>query len=266
MAIRNETLGTVGVLTGSWYSNRPMFENLQQFPLLSALVSGGWVMIPLLGCSFVSLAVIVERLAWGPSRERVIPKALQSEAYRLLSTGRVDELQGICRTDQSPLARLLLVAIRNAGRPRNEVIEAMEVVGKKEAFALQKNIGVLGTIAAVSPLLGLLGTVFGMIHTFQVIQGNGTGNPGLMAGGIAEALVTTASGLAIAIPSLLSHRFFLQRAKQLIIEMEVITLSLLDEFQFAGGIATAAPSAPIAQPADAASLRIPGATSASRTR
>jgi len=239
-----------------------MFENMQQYPLLGALVSGGWVMIPLLGCSFVSLAVILERLVWGPTRERVLPKALQSEAYRLLSNGRLDELQGICRADQSPLARLLLVALRNTGRPRAELIEAMEVVGKKEAFALQKHLSVLGTIAAVSPLLGLLGTVFGMISTFQVIRSSGTGNPSLMAGGIAEALVTTASGLTIAIPSLLFHRFFLQRSKRLVIEMEVLALSLVDEFQL-----TTAPQGiadQSGQPAEGASLRIPGGTGRAR--
>lgn len=208
-----------------------MLEYFLQYPFVAELVKGGLVMVPLIACSLLAATVIVERLVWGPNRNRVMPEELQREAHRLLSMGRLAELQGICRADSSPLARILLAAIRDPNRPRNEIVEAMEVVGKKEAFALQKRLGILGTIAAVGPLLGLLGTVFGMISTFHVISEHGTGDPGLMATGISEALVTTATGLSVAIPALLFYRYFLQRAKQLIVEMEVIVLSLFEEFR-----------------------------------
>jgi len=207
-----------------------MFESLLEYPFIASLVKGGFVMIPLLACSLLGATVIVERLIWGPSKSRVIPEDLQREAHRLLSLGRLAELQGICRANPSPLARILLAALRDPSRSRGEIIDAMEVVGKKEAFILQKRLGILGTIAAVGPLLGLLGTVFGMISTFHVISEHGTGDPGLMATGISEALITTATGLTVAIPALLFYRFFLQRAKQLIVEMEVIVLSLFEEF------------------------------------
>lgn len=188
-------------------------------------------MLPLLTCSVIALAVAIERFFFGPSRERVIPNELLNDAKQLIATKRIEELIGLCRANSSPLARILLVALRNASRSREELTDAVQVVGKSEAFKLQKNIGVLGTIAAVSPLLGLLGTVFGMIRTFHVISEHGTGNPALMAGGIAEALITTATGLTIAVPSLLLYRYFLYQARRLVVEMEVICLNLIDEIQ-----------------------------------
>ncbi len=219
-----------------------MVEALRDYPFLSMLASGGWVMVPLITCSLLAVTVIIERLFWGPTRERVLPEELQREAYRLLSIGRLDELQGVCRANPSPLARILLTAVRNAARPRTEILELMEVVGRREALTMQKRLSILGTIAAVGPLLGLLGTVFGMISTFHVIQSHGSGDPALMAGGISEALITTATGLTVAIPALLFYRFFLQRVRQLIVEMEVITLSLLDEFQVINREATDRPA------------------------
>ncbi|MFN8390709.1 MAG: MotA/TolQ/ExbB proton channel family protein [Bdellovibrionota bacterium] len=210
---------------------------------IETLIKGGWVMVPLLLCSFATLAVIIERLFWGPTRARVIPKQLQSDAAALLEAGRVDELLGLCRASSSPLARIMSAGLRNVARPRAEIVEAMEIVGKKEAFDLQRYLGVLGTVAAIGPLLGLLGTVFGMISTFHVISLHGTGNPALMADGIAEALVATATGLSVAIPSLLFYRFFLQRTRHLIVEMEVITLGILDELEtLQRGAATHQPS------------------------
>jgi biopolymer transport protein ExbB len=198
---------------------------------LQSLIKGGWVMVPLAGCSFLSVAIILERLFWGPTRSNVMPRDLQRDAAALLAGGRTEELLGLCRASNSPLARIMLAGLRNASRPRAEIVDAMEVVGRKEAFQLQKHLGFLGTIAAVSPLLGLLGTVFGMISTFHVISLHGTGNPALMADGIAEALIATATGLTVAITSLLFHRFFLQRVRQLVVEMEVLTMSLVDDLQ-----------------------------------
>ena len=188
-------------------------------------------MVPLLLCSLVSLTVIIERLFWGPTKSRVMPPQLMKDASSLLNAGRIEELTGLCRAGDSPLARILYAGLRNLHRPRPEIMEAMEIVGRKEALALQKNVSTLGAIAAVGPLLGLLGTVFGMISTFKVISEHGTGNPGLMAEGIAEALIATATGLAVAIPSLLFNRYFMQRARSLVVEMEVAALALFDDLQ-----------------------------------
>lgn len=199
-------------------------------------------MIPLLGFSVVSLAVVIDRLLWGPNPRRVMPAALQDDAARLIQAGRLDELIGRCRGDKSPLARILLAALTHLDRPRQEIVESMEIVGKREAMSMQRRLGALGSIAAASPLMGLLGTVFGMIATFAAISQHGTGNPALLAGGISEALVSTATGLTVAIPSLLFHRFFLNRSRQLVVEMETTTLDLLEQILERRRVSTSAPS------------------------
>ena len=194
---------------------------------------GGWVMLPLALCSLLALTVIVERCIWGPRRSRVIPDELLAQVRDLISRGRIDELMGLCRAQESPLARIVLVAARNVRRSRQEVVTAVEAVGKKEAFELQKYLPILGTIAAIAPLLGLLGTVSGMIRTFAVIKDHGVGNAPALAGGISEALLTTAVGLAIAIPTLVFHHYFRQKTRRLIVETETIVVDLLDQLGLA---------------------------------
>ena len=185
-------------------------------------------MLPLAVCSLVAVAIVLERFVWGPSRKRMFPEALQSDIRSLLAQGRFDELLGLCRAQTSPLARLTAIALENAGRPRREIVEVLESAGKREAIKLQRYVGTLGTIAAVGPLLGLLGTVFGIIATFGVIGNRGVGDPQALASGIAEALVATASGLMVAIPALAFHRFFLEQTRRLVVEMESFALEVLD--------------------------------------
>lgn len=199
-----------------------------QHSLLTLFEQGGYLSVPLALCSLIAFAIVIERLLWGPSRARVIPPALEQETRRLMSEGKYDELRGICRAEKSPLARIILSVLRNAGRKRIEAIEAVQVQGKREVLELQRYLNVLGTIAAISPLLGLLGTVFGMIETFTVIQDQGVGNASALAGGISEALITTAAGLSIAIPTLVFYRYFLQKAKKLIVDIESLAVELLD--------------------------------------
>lgn len=188
---------------------------------------GGVVMYPLALASVCALAIIIERLLWGPSRQRAIPPRLLEDIRSLLAANRYEELVGRCRGEQSVLAKIMLVALSHSTRPRDEMVEAVEVAGRREAFQLQRYVGLLGTIAAVSPLLGLLGTVFGMIRTFSVIEAQGLGNAPALAGGIAEALITTAAGLTIAIPSLVFHRLFLSHTRRLILETEAISVELV---------------------------------------
>jgi biopolymer transport protein ExbB len=185
-------------------------------------------MLPLALCSLVALAVILERLIWGPTRARVIPRDLEEETRRLMTLGRYEELTGICRGNKSPLARIILSVLKNAGRPRSDAVEAVKIQGKREVLELQRYLNVLGTIAAITPLLGLLGTVFGMIETFSVIQTQGVGNAEALAGGISEALITTAVGLSIAIPTLVFYRHFLQKAKKLVVDIESLAVDILD--------------------------------------
>ena len=146
----------------------------------------------------------------------------------LLAQGKMEELLGLARANKSALARLVTVAMQNAERPREQIIEALELAGRREAQRMQRFVGVIGTIAAISPLLGLLGTVWGMIKTFAVIKIHGVGNAEALAGGISEALTTTAAGLTIAIPCLVFYRYFLHETKKLVVEMEEISLALVD--------------------------------------
>lgn len=186
-------------------------------------------MIPLGLCSFAALTVIIERLVWGPNRRRVLPAAFLAEIDDLLSRRRFEELLGVCRVRNSALARLITTAIQHMHKPRNELRQTLESAGRREAIRLQRFLGILGTIAVISPLLGLLGTVFGMIQTFTVIQSEGIGNAAALAGGISEALITTATGLTIAIPCLVFYRFFIHQSRRLIIEMEGFALTVAEQ-------------------------------------
>ena len=192
-----------------------------------ALQHGGGVLYVLLGASILALAIIIERLAWGMRRSRVIPKNLEQAIVELLETNRFEDLYRVCAENRSPLGRIVLAGLRNAQRPREEVVELLQFEGRKQLAALQRYVGLLGTIAAISPLLGLLGTVIGIIETFAVIREHGIGNPGLLAGGISQALIATAAGISVAIPSMIFYRFFQQRARSLTMDLEQFALELL---------------------------------------
>lgn len=192
-----------------------------------ALQHGGGVLYVLLGASVLALAIIIERLAWGMRRSRVIPKNLEQAIVELLETNRFEDLYRVCAENRSPLGRIVLAGLRNAQRPREEVVELLQFEGRKQLASLQRYVGLLGTIAAISPLLGLLGTVIGIIETFSVIREHGIGNPGLLAGGISQALIATAAGISVAIPSMIFYRFFQQRARTLTMDLEQFALELL---------------------------------------
>ncbi|MBP9838774.1 MAG: MotA/TolQ/ExbB proton channel family protein [Proteobacteria bacterium] len=208
-----------------------MIENTDTSTFFDLVAKGGYVMIPLLVCSIISLTIILQRLFWGPSKNRIIPLELQNQAIELIKEGKIQELMGICRANKTPLGKIIYAAVSNLSRSREQMMDTIEVIGRKEALDMEKNLATLGSIAAVSPLLGLLGTVFGMISTFKVINTHGTGNPALMAGGIAEALIATATGLTIAIPSLLFYKYFINKSKNLVTEMELVAVSLIEALQ-----------------------------------
>ena len=188
-------------------------------------------MFPLLLCSFTSLALVLHRILWGPRRQHVIPSSLLKEVEHLSSLRKYEELIGICKTHPSALAQIMLAAFSNLHKPREEKIDAIELAGRRVVASLQRYLGTLGTIAAISPLLGLLGTVFGMIATFTAIQTHGVGNAPALAGGISEALITTAFGLSIAIPTLIFYRYFMHQTQSLTLEMEEIALKTLENIE-----------------------------------
>jgi biopolymer transport protein ExbB len=201
---------------------------MESLSLYSVLVKGGWVMLPIALCSLVGAAIIVERLVWGLKKARVIPRRLVEDVIVLIHAGKIDQAQSLCTRDNCAMGRLIGSALENAERPHDQLVEYVEIAGRRESQELQRFVGTLGIIAAVSPLLGLLGTVFGMIETFGLIGRDGVGNAQGLAGGIAEALITTASGLTVAIPCLVFYRLFVYQARALAIEMERISLRVVD--------------------------------------
>jgi biopolymer transport protein ExbB len=188
---------------------------------------GGILMIPILLCSVVALAVFIERM-WSLRASRIIPSDLVRQAEDLVRKGMLDDAVAACRRQPSPVGRVIIAALRHAGQEREVIKEAVQEVGRREAAHLERYVSVLGTVANVSPLLGLLGTVSGMIKAFTVISVQGVGNPASLAGGISEALITTAAGLTAAIPSFLAYRYLLSRVDRAVLELEQVSIHFVD--------------------------------------
>jgi len=195
--------------------------------MIDLIVKGGIFMYPIFFCSIVALAVFLERL-WILRRKHIIPDEFISHVEGLLKKQELSEAFSLCRNDTSSISKIFLAGLKNIEKGMWLVKEAIEERGGREAIILEKNVGILSTIANLTPLLGLLGTVFGMIKTFNAISVQGIGNPAPLAGGIAEALITTATGLCIAIPVLVCHRFLKDKAGTLIFEMEENSIRLIE--------------------------------------
>lgn len=191
------------------------------------LRAGGLIMIPILICSVAALAIIFERM-WSLRHSRVAP---QSSVKELMARLKRKELNGRKLKevrDSSPLGRVLSSGLLNAKHGREIMKESIEEEASHVVHELERFLSTLGTIAAITPLLGLLGTVIGMIDVFAEIQLVGTGNNQALAGGISKALITTAAGLTIAIPALACHRYFQRRVDELVVEMEQQALKLVE--------------------------------------
>lgn len=199
--------------------------------MVELFIAGGWLMWPILLCSVVAMTIVVERL-WTLRLARVLPpnlvKALRQWSQGGKITHRITPDNLTMLAQQSPLGRIVAAALLNRGQSRDIVKESVEDSGRQVVHELERFLNTLGTIAAITPLLGLLGTVFGMIQVFTVISIEGTGNAELLAGGISKALITTAAGLTVAIPSLLFHRYFTGRVDELVIRMEDEAIRLVD--------------------------------------
>jgi biopolymer transport protein ExbB len=195
--------------------------------LYEFLKSGGPVMIPILLASVVGLAAFVERL-WALRADRVIPRAVRIELMQLVKQARWDDAITLCRKGDAPVCRVLEPVLVHRDQARGEIKELAEEVGKREAAELERYSGIVGIVASVAPLLGLLGTVWGMIITFDVIKEQGLGEVGQLAGGISAALITTFAGLSVGIPALIAHRYLLSRIDDLTLELEETALSVLD--------------------------------------
>lgn len=189
--------------------------------------AGGWLMVPIIACSVVALAIIVER-AWSLRERRVVPADLVARIWRAARDGDITEEQIRELREGSPLGRILAVALLNRDRERHVMKEAIEEAGHVVSHELDRFLTALGTIAAITPLLGLLGTVIGMISVFTTITNLGVGNPAELAGGISQALITTATGLSVAIPSLIFYRHFRGKVEALTVQMEQEAVKLVE--------------------------------------
>lgn len=194
------------------------------------VTAGGWLMAPIILCSIVSLAIVGERFFTLQSG-KVLPDNLVADVWRLASTRKLSEEKIQEIQVGSPLGRILAAGLSNRHQDREFMKASIEEVGGHVAHELTRYLNALGTIAAVTPLLGLLGTVIGMISVFTNITTVGVGNPAQLAGGISQALVTTAGGLMVAIPSLMFHRYFRARVDGLVVDMEKESLKLVDVMQ-----------------------------------
>ena len=195
--------------------------------MLDIMHAGGWLMWPIAACSVVATALVIER-SLTLRRSRIMPENLVTRIWQMhrqgqLSPERIEEIR-----EASPLGRMLAAGLANRNHSREVMKEAISDAGRHVVAELERYLNTLGTIASVTPLLGLLGTVFGMIDIFGVIMSAGTGNAPVLAGGISKALITTAAGLSVAIPTLMFHRFFDSKVGKLAIDMEQQALRLVE--------------------------------------
>jgi biopolymer transport protein ExbB len=189
--------------------------------------AGGWLMLPIIACSIAAMTIVAERL-WAYRRKRVIPGNLVAQVWKLYKNDQLTAAHVTTVRDSSPLGRILAAGLVNHKHSREVMKEAIEEEGRQVVHELERYLNTLGTIAAISPLLGLLGTVIGMIKVFTAITAAGVGNPTVLAGGISEALITTAAGLSVAIPSLIFHRYLSGRVDQLVVGMEEQAIKLVE--------------------------------------
>ncbi len=198
--------------------------------MLEIVQSGGWLMVPILLCSVVAAAICVERL-WTLQRSRIVPKNLLAQIWSAVKTEELDNAKLRELRSNSPLGQVLAAGVGNAKRGREVMKEAMEEAASQVSHDMERYLTSLGIIASISPLLGLLGTVVGMIKVFTALMLEGAGNANVLAGGISQALITTAAGLSVAIPALIFHRFFLRRIDELVVTMEQEAGKLVDILQ-----------------------------------
>jgi len=195
--------------------------------VLEIFAKGGPVMWPLLLCSIVALAVALER-AWFLYRARMNTREFMERINGALATNQLNEANRLCEEYRGPLSSIFQTALRKHRRSREEIEKAIESSAGIEVAKMERNLVILATMGKMAPLLGFYGTVTGMITAFESIAKAGMGDPGVVAGGIAEALITTAAGLTIAIPTVTVQYFFVHRINRFVLEVEESSIKFLD--------------------------------------
>ena len=189
--------------------------------------AGGWVMWPLLACSIISMAIIVERF-WTLQSRHIAPPGLVLKVWQWVQDGHVDKARVDTLRKNSPLGQILAAGISHIQQDREVMKTNIEEVGNQVVHELERYLNALGTIAEITPLLGLLGTVTGIISMLSAVGEGGLGNPQILSAGLSEALITTATGLFIAIPTFVCYRYFRGKVDSLVVQMEQEALKLID--------------------------------------
>jgi len=192
--------------------------------------AGGWLMLPIILCSIAAMGIIVERL-WTLRISRVSPPHLLGQVWRLVKDKKLNAQKLKEIRASSPLGEVLAAGLANSKHGREVMKECIEESASRVIHELERYLSALGTIAAVAPLLGLLGTILGMIEIFSGFMEGGMANPAVLASGIGKALITTAAGLVVAIPAVFFHRFFVRRVDELVIAMEQEAIKLVEVLQ-----------------------------------
>jgi len=199
--------------------------------LLDILVLGGWVMVPLVLLSILTIYLFIERLIT-IRKASSNPDAITDRVREYVRNGDVDGAITYCERKDVPITRILQQGLERLGRPISEIQDAVQAAGKHETFALEKRTNLLASVAGIAPMLGFFGTVVGMIRAFQEIQNlQGNVNPSVLAGGIWEALVTTAAGLLVGILALFAYNFLIGRIRRLTNDMERSATDFIDLLQ-----------------------------------
>ena len=194
--------------------------------------AGGLMMWPIILCSIIAVTIILER-AWTLREKYVLPREMMQKVWQLVETNQINDKVVTALEQSSPLGRVLAAGLANRHRSREIMMERLEDTGRHVVHELERFLNTLGTIAGISPLLGLLGTVTGIIKAFNAIQAGAMGDPKMLSGGIAQALVTTAAGLIVAIPSLIAYRFLRGKVERIVVEMEKDAIRLADAVEAA---------------------------------
>lgn len=195
--------------------------------MFELIKAGGWVMVPIITLAVVATAIVIERF-WSLRRKEVLPAGLGEEVREWARGRQLDPSHIEVLRRNSPLGEILAAALDMRYRPREMIKERVEDVARHVVHQLERFMNTLGSIASVSPLLGLLGTVFGMIQMFLKILTTGVGDVNALAGGIGQALISTAGGLCVAIPAVMFHRYFRGRIAEYVVDMEKQAIALLD--------------------------------------
>ncbi len=189
--------------------------------------AGGWLMLPILLASTLALAISLER-AWSLRLARVAPPDLLARVWKWIKAGQLDAAKLKELRADSPLGEILAAGLLNSKHGREIMKESIEEAGSHVVHDMERYLSLLGTVAVISPLLGLLGTVVGIIEAFMAVTASGMNDPAMLAGGISKALITTAGGIAVAIPAMVMHRWFTRHIATITVEMEQQAIKLVD--------------------------------------